>query len=347
MKEQRGIQRFLKFKSCKKLLKVFSWAKEEAKVQIYQAIPIALTYFFLEIPFFVSVAFVGHLETNAVTVLAALQLGMGVINFIINSVSFGFLSGVDTLVSQAYGAGNLLRVGTILQRAILILCLVLLLQYSILSQTVSILHLLHQPPCVIDEVGKFLEIFYAGIPAQIFQYLLTRYYQAQGIVIPFILTGIIGNVMNVVANYIFVIVLNLGIRGSALSISLCYYSQLIAILILGKVIKLNLKTWGGWSRDCLNGWKEFLSLAVPGVFMFCLDWWAISIGYYIVGFMPDGAIQIGVFGILSAYSTILYQGPYSLGMVLCIRIGTKLGEGTYVCVFTYIHNIIWLYSMYL
>ena len=312
-----------------KLLNVLSWVGQEVKTQLYLIVPLALSYFFLDIPFFVAIAFAGHMKSNTASTMAAISLSVTINYVIICAVTFGLVTALETLVSQAYGAGNLLRVGTILQRAILILCLVLLLQYSILSQTVSLLHLLHQPPCVIEEVGKFLEIFYAGIPAQIFQYLLTRYYQAQGIVIPFILTGIIGNVVNVVANYIFVIVLNLGIRGSALSISLCYYSQLIAILILGKVLKLNIKTWGGWSRDCLNGWKEFLSLAVPGVIMLCFDWWAMTSGYFVLGFMPHGAIHIGVLGVLSACTVIVYTGPYSIGTALSVQIGIKLGAGGY------------------
>ena len=327
------VKKILKSKRAQWIFNQLLWIKGEVKTQLYLAIPIALSCVLLEVPFYTSIAFVGHIEGDNVTTsdfVDAIALNISFIHLIITSITIGMATAVETLVSQSVGAGNFPRVGVLLQRAILIFFLVMLLQYTILFNSTSILHLLHQPPCVIDLIEEFTQVFYAAVPPFILQYLLTRYYQVQGIVLPFILTGVVANVVNIVAHFVFVVVLQMEMRGAALSLCVCYYSQLLSIVVVGMVLKLNKKTWNGWSRECLNGWGEFLKLGLPGVIMVCLSWSSTQAGFLLLGFKPGNENQLGVLGVITNYEVIAFiPGPLALGMAMAIQIGTNLGAGKY------------------
>ena len=39
----------------------------------------------------------------------------------------------------------------------------------------------------------------------------------------------------------------------------------------------------GWSMRSLLGWGQFVKLAVPGMFMICIEWWTFEIGVFVMG----------------------------------------------------------------
>ena len=39
----------------------------------------------------------------------------------------------------------------------------------------------------------------------------------------------------------------------------------------------------GWTWDSLQGWGAFMKLALPGMFMVCLEWWCFEIGTLLSG----------------------------------------------------------------
>ena len=39
----------------------------------------------------------------------------------------------------------------------------------------------------------------------------------------------------------------------------------------------------GWSRECLTEWGAFMSLAIPGMLMLCVEWWTYEIGSFLAG----------------------------------------------------------------
>jgi MATE family multidrug resistance protein len=82
--------------------------------------PVSLTYFLSFSLNIVNLVVVGHVGASA---LAAAALGSMFANACGYSIVFGTAGACDTLQSQAFGAGNLPRVGAITMRGILILLL--------------------------------------------------------------------------------------------------------------------------------------------------------------------------------------------------------------------------------
>nr|XP_030717150.1 multidrug and toxin extrusion protein 2 isoform X10 [Globicephala melas] len=114
--------------------------------------------------------------------------------------------------------------------------------------------------------------------------LLAKYLQNQGIMWPQVLSGVVGNCVNGLANYILVSVLGLGVRGSACANTVSQFTQAVFLLLCVVKKKLHLDTWAGWSSQCLQGWGPFFRLAVPSMLMTCIEWWAYEIGSFLMVF---------------------------------------------------------------
>ncbi|XP_027717470.1 multidrug and toxin extrusion protein 2 isoform X2 [Vombatus ursinus] len=272
--------------------------------------------------FVVSSVFCGHLGRLE---LASVTLAIAFVNICGVSVGHGMASACDTLMSQTYGSANKKHVGVILQRGILILLLCCFPCWALFINTEQILLLLRQNPDVCSITQEYVMIFIPALPAVFLYTLEVKYLQNQSIIWPQVLSTILANGVNGLANYVFVYVLNLGVPGSALANTISQYIQAIILFLYIVVKKLYLETWGGWSLQCLQGWEAFLSLAIPGMLMICIEWWAYEIGSLLIGLL--GVVELSAQSIIYEVSAVAYMIPLGLGSAICVRVGNALGAG--------------------
>ncbi|XP_018419612.1 PREDICTED: multidrug and toxin extrusion protein 2-like [Nanorana parkeri] len=199
----------------------------------------------------VSSVFCGHLGKIE---LDSAMLASAVINITGISIGSGLSAGCDTLMSQTYGSKNLKRVGTILQRGILILMLCCFPCWAILINTEQILLLCKQNPDIARLTQKYVMIFLPGLPAVFLQQLQSKYLYNQGIIWPQFFTGVAANIINAVVNAIFIYVLKMGIEGSAWANTISQWTMSLLLFTYTVVKKVHVETWGGWSKDCLQEW---------------------------------------------------------------------------------------------
>uniref|UniRef100_A0A8D0W8K1 Multidrug and toxin extrusion protein n=1 Tax=Sus scrofa TaxID=9823 RepID=A0A8D0W8K1_PIG len=268
----------------------------------------------------VSSVFCGHLGKVE---LAAVTLSVAFVNVCGVSIGFGLSSACDTLMSQSFGSPNKKHVGVILQRGALVLLLCCLPCWALFLNTEHILLLFRQDPAVSRLAQDYVQIFIPALPANFLYCLLAKYLQNQGVVWPQVLSGIVGNCVNGLANYILVSTLGQGVRGSAYANTISQLMQTLFLLLYIVLRKLHVDTWGGWSCQCLQDWGPFFSLAVPSMLMTCIEWWAYEIGSFLMGLLS--VLDLSAQAVIYEVATVTYMIPMGLSIAVCVRVGTALG----------------------
>lgn len=271
---------------------------------------------------FVSTVFCGHLGR---TQLAGVSLAIAVINVTGISIGAGLASACDTLISQTFGSGNLLRVGVILQRAILILLLACFPCWAILANTELILLAVKQEPEVARLSQVYVNIFMPALPATFMFSLQARYMQNQGIIWPQVITGIVVNLLNALINYIFLYVLKLGVEGSAVANTISQFSMVGILYAYIRWKGLHKATWGGWSKECMQDWGSYIRLAIPSMVMLCVEWWTYEVGGFLAGLISE--VELGAQAVVYELANVAYMFPMGFSIAGNVRVGNALGAG--------------------
>ncbi|KAI3354134.1 hypothetical protein L3Q82_018689, partial [Scortum barcoo] len=271
---------------------------------------------------FVVTMFCGRLGNE---VMAGYGLASATINVTTAATGCGLGLACDTLVSQTFGGKNLLRVGVILQRGIIILLLFCLPCWGLLINAQAVLLCLGQDPEVARIAQLYIVAFFPAVPAMFLHHLQVSYLQNQGIILPQMYTAAMANIANVVTNYIFLYWLDLGVGGSAAANTL---SQIYICLFLFAYIwwkKLHVTTWGGWSLESLQEWGSYMKLAIPSTLMVCFEWWVYEFGGFFAGMLSEDELAAQHAVIMVAFIT--YMFPLGVQAAACARVGNALGAG--------------------
>uniref|UniRef100_A0A3P9BK56 Multidrug and toxin extrusion protein n=1 Tax=Maylandia zebra TaxID=106582 RepID=A0A3P9BK56_9CICH len=271
---------------------------------------------------FVVTMFCGRLGND---VMAGYGLASATINVSTAATGTGLALACDTLVSQTFGGKNLLRVGVILQRGIIILLLFCLPCWGLLINAEAILLCLGQDREVARIAQLYITAFLPAVPAMFLHQLQVSYLQNQGIILPQMYTAALANIANVVTNYIFLYWLDLGVGGSAAAHTLAwiYICAFLFVYIWWK--KLHISTWGGWSAESLQEWGSYMKLAIPSTLMTCFEWWVYEFGGFFAGMLGEDELAAQHAVIMVAFIT--YMFPLGIQAAACARVGNALGAG--------------------
>ncbi|KAG6959227.1 hypothetical protein JG688_00010168 [Phytophthora aleatoria] len=120
------------------------------------AYPVVITYTLEYLPGLVCIVLVGHIESpDTKRYVAAATLSSMFTNVSALSVGFGLTSALDTLCSQAYGAGKLDKLGLYLQSALIVVGTCLIPVFLMNWHTEFFLVLSGQDPEVARLAGEF------------------------------------------------------------------------------------------------------------------------------------------------------------------------------------------------
>jgi len=284
----------------------------------------------------VDVWFVGHLGGDY---LSAASLG-NAYTICLQYFPVGLLSAMETLVSQAEGAGNERLKKLVLYRSSIIVLLTAFPILLLLLFSEQILILLGQDPHIAHLAGKFVRWNAIGLYPFCISSIANRYLVSQSVVIFPMLNGLLANIINIILNILLVRGIKyqaLGFIGSGLATSLT--KIIICISLSSYTIRLEWRQKenetgeeGVPTRSILGDVREtirlrdmyeILKLAVPGSFQECLQIWGFEVTALFVGYLGDKFLASH--SIIMTIMLVTFMFPFSIGIAACVRVGTKLG----------------------
>ena len=287
--------------------------------------PLMLTLI-LQISFnLVTVWVAGHLGTRELAASSLANMTANVTGFCVYE---GLATSLDTLTSQAYGAGRKQLVGLYVQR-MCVLSLVATIPVGLVwLASPSILQLLIPEKDLAILAGQYLRILLIGAPGWAVFEAGRRFTQAQGEFNASMWVTLGCLPMCLLLNWWLVFHLNMGLEGAALALALTYAAQPMGLaLYVIFVSPATLSCWPGmrW-QAALQQWGPMIKLAVPGVAMTLSEWLAFEILSFSCSYL--GAKELAAQSVVMTVVVFTYHAvPYPVSIACSVRFGNIIGEG--------------------
>ncbi|CAI5502266.1 unnamed protein product, partial [Closterium sp. Naga37s-1] len=303
-----------------------SWVGEAA-AQCSVGLPVAGTMAVNSFMQLLCLAFVGHLGTQE---LACASIATALANVTGFSLLEGLASAMETVCGQAYGAGDLANLGTMLQRVHLILTLACLPISACWLATRPLLLFTGQDHAIASGAALYIAWEIPGLVASAAFLPITKFMQVQGVTLPLTLISLVSLLFLSLASYLLIHTFALGFTGAAMALSLTLLFQLLLALLYLALFdsshQLLSRCWRGWSLTlCFSGWWPYLTVAVPSCAMICLEWWFFEIVTLVSGLLPNPAVNVAAMTISLQTAGFCFMFSLAFGIAASVRVSNALG----------------------
>jgi len=301
--------------------------------------------------------FAGHFLTT--DEFDAVALGNTMTNITGYSIIFAFASPMDSICTQAYGAGNWKLFSVTVHRAII--CTVIFLIPTILLwlNMDKVLIICGQDPVIATFVYQWTLIYLAMLPAYAISTIIVRFLSSQGITKPLFYIGIavygiwhpllLSLVMlkmgktdfvwfplcNVITGFFYITVLM-----GYMMLKRPHHEKSFQRVSFADIFRWRSKRKGsyicapkGIGGRCNNkqivdkGLSEYVMLLFAGMFSMCGEWWSWEVITILTGLLGPDPLAVHV--IYAMIIPLIYKLPSSLGMAGAARIGALVGQNRY------------------
>lgn len=243
--------------------------------------------------------------------------------------TLGLLSAVAVLTAQAFGAREMKHCGEILRNGLFISAamgvLIALGMYALRPW----LHLLGQPPEVIQAAGNYLVIFGWSLVPALIAHGAKQFSEAlnKAWVPNFILLA--GVLLNVFFNWILIYgnwgapALGLDGAGWATLLARCFTAIAMVLYVTRAAIFRELQPLGWIASIHFAELKRLLRMGAPVAFQHLLEVSAFAFAGLMMGWISADAIAAHQIALTCAATTFMF--PLGLGMAVCIRVGHAFG----------------------
>ncbi|KAL8142035.1 hypothetical protein V2J09_015067 [Rumex salicifolius] len=306
------------------MLKRLKEIKEEVKRVGMLAIPMVAVHLSQYLVQFASITMVGHLGELP---LASTAIAVSLCNVTGNSLMLGMASALETLCGQAYGAKQYKKLGTQTYTAILSLNLVCIPISFLWANLAKVLVLIGQDPMISHEAERYAVYLIPSLFAYATLQPLIRFFQAQSMIAPMVLSSIAGLCFHLPLCWMLVFNSELGSVGSAVATSVSMWLTVIFLVLYMKFSSACEKSRSPLSLEIFRGVKEFFRFAIPSAGMVCLEWWSFELLVLLSGLLPNPALETSVLSICLSTISTLYAMPYGIGAAASTRVSNELGAG--------------------
>lgn len=281
---------------------------------------------------FILFFFVGKLQVaNSIDVFAGVSLAQMFGNVTCLSLLWGLASAVETLGSQANGAGRYREVGIILQRSVLLVGLSAVPLACVWLSAPALFRHFGIASDVCDIVRVCLHVRLFELPGNVIICSFECFLTAIGTTTPLLYANVTLNLVFALFCYISVFVFEWSYVSIAWSHVAALYCCLLVEMVLAfghvRVRDILLRKPLCWCEaTCdLHACATFMGLGLYGAIMLCCEWWAYELLTMFAGFL--GTPEVAAQSIIFATINIVYSVPYGLGSMVTSGIGNHLGRG--------------------
>ncbi len=296
--------------------------RNDVRAMLRIAIPLALAELGWVAMSVIDNIMVGRMPNSAVAIGAASLGGALFYGFAIFGI--GLMSGLDTMVSHAYGAGNMPEARRNLAAGLgLAICAAPLLAILILS-TAPLLGWIGVSDEIRRQAVGFMRVLVWSLPVLLIYTTFRRYLQGIHFVKPITFAVVSSNLVNLFGNWLLIFgnwgTPAMGIRGSALS-TVFARIYLAGILMLA----VRLRDPGAFHslRPDFGRVRQLLQLGLPA---------ALTIGFEVGVFNAAtalaaklDAISLAAHTIALNAATVTYMVPLGIGSAAAVSVGKALG----------------------
>ncbi|GFH13564.1 multidrug and toxic compound extrusion protein, partial [Haematococcus lacustris] len=262
-------------------------------------------------------------------VLPAVVTGAGSNTVSGNAPMLGVVVAMETFCGQAYGAQRYHTVGVVLQRALIITTIFNLATVALWGQAEWVLVAMGQDPDIARAAGRFTILLAPCLVMDGADQCCRRYLAAQSIVQPLMLVTLLATLMTPAYLWYFIVRLDFGLDGAAVAWNCVQCTSLMGLVVY--ILWHNsqqdpaLRTWHGWTRECLADWGTYIRVAIPSMVMICLDWWTFEIIVILSGLLPRPEMTMSMMGITFNVHALCFFAAHGLSGAASTRVGNELG----------------------
>lgn len=276
----------------------------------------------------------GFVDTLMAGRLGAAAIGAGSLGsmlfFPIVVSGTGMLSGMDTLVSQSFGARDDAGCRRTLVQGLWIAAGVTPIVALLLALTVPLLRLLGTNPHVMELLGPFVYTLVWGVPPLLFYGAFRRYLQAMNIVKPITFAVVSANLLNFGGNWLLMYgnwgAPRLGLTGSgyATSISRLYIAVVLLIAIVRHERRVANSSFD-WSPQGETIWT-LLKLGFPAAMQILAE----GVVFAAVSVMAArfDEVSLAAHSIAVNVVSLTYMVPLGISSAAAVRVGQAVGRSS-------------------
>lgn len=294
----------------------------ELKILWQYSLPLAVTFLLQYSLTVASIFSVGHLGKEE---LGAVSLACMTSNITGFALFQGLSTCLDTLCCQAYGAGNMRKVGIYFQQCVCMSILVFLPIAAIWMCSEPLLALIIPEGQLAALAALYLQIVALGVPGYIVFECGKKYLQAQGIFMAGTYVLAICAPLNAFLNWLLVWDKHVGIGYAGAPVAVVITEWAMAVLIIAYIAFVDgRQCWFGISpRAAFSNWGPMLRLAVPGVIMVEAEFLAFEILTLASSYF--GSAALAAQSVLSTVMALAYQIPFSVAIAASTRVAHFIG----------------------
>ena len=268
---------------------------------------------------------VGHLSSEA---LAAVALGHVAI-IAVSSFGIGLLLALDPLVAQAVGAGDTVAIRRSVQRG-MVLAIGLMVPSTLLLMPIeTVLTVLRQPPETVPIAAAYVRICIPGLLPFYGFVVLRQSLQAMGRLRPIVITIVVVNLFNLVADWALVFgagpIPQLGPVGSAWATTAARTLLFVVLMIAARTELAPLL--GRFDRAVLQLqplWRT-VRLGTPIGFQVQLEMVAFAVIALLMGGL--GTVQMAAHQVAINLASLTFMVPLGVSSAAAVRVGRAIGAG--------------------